>query len=188
MNRKLDVEKAVQAAAELIQCETGSTVTRLRLLKLLYIADRRCLKETGKPLIGDRAVAMDCGPLHSTIYNMIKGESIHDRKWSKYIRQSGPRDVHLQHHPGNSKLSRYEVNLLRQVSIEMMPYGEWELVDLTHGFAEYKKANASRKPKSSVPIPLEDIIDGVLRTDDKAGILQDIADSNAFDELFGARA
>ena len=183
---KFNAKKAVQAAAKLLSFEHNSTMSRLRLLKLLYIAERKCLKQTGQLLIGDSAVAMDCGPLHSTVYSMIKGESIHDAQWSRYIRQVGPRDVHLHHPAGNSELSKFEVNLLQIVSETHVPFDDFDLVEITHHFDEYKKANAVRSPKSSKRIPLEDIIDGVCRSDDKDEIVQDLVDTNAFEEFFGA--
>jgi len=185
MTTKLNVAKAIQAAAKLLQFERGR-MSRLRLLKLLYIADRRCVKETGRQLIGDRVVAMDNGPLHGTVYNMIKGQSVHDRAWSMYIRQDGPRDVQLHCVPGNSELSRHEIELLDSVSTDHMKYDEWEIVDFTHQFAEYKKADATRTHGRSVLIPFEDVIDGVQRSGDKDSILQDIADDEAFDEFFKA--
>lgn len=35
----------------------------LRMLKLLYLADRESLKETGHTITGDRVVAMEHGPV-----------------------------------------------------------------------------------------------------------------------------
>ena len=81
--------KAVQAAAVLLRNE-GTKMTRLRLLKLLLIADRKSIKEMGVPILGSKIVAMDNGPLHSEIYDLIKGSStvrddlvkIHQDQWA----------------------------------------------------------------------------------------------------------
>ena len=34
----------------------------IKLIKLMYLADRRCLIETGFPITGDRMVSMPKGP------------------------------------------------------------------------------------------------------------------------------
>jgi len=57
MIQKLDIEKAIQATAVLLRQE-GKRASRLRLLKLLYIADRNALQKTGSPILGSKIVAM----------------------------------------------------------------------------------------------------------------------------------
>ena len=68
-----DTLKIVQAAAVLLKEEAGQ-MTRLRLLKLLYIADRESLAETLRPISGDDVVAMDHGPVLSSTYKLIRRE------------------------------------------------------------------------------------------------------------------
>lgn len=185
MKNRMNSQKAIQAAAALLRFEAGWKMGRMRLLKLLYLADRRCLKETGLPLLGDRAVAMDRGPLHGTIYDWIKGEGFDAREWSKHVRNSGPREVRLYGDPGNGKLSKHELDILNDISQQFVTCEDDELSDLTHGLPEYIKANKNRQRGSSRPIPIDDIIDAVGRESDKPLILQDIADNAAFDKIFG---
>jgi hypothetical protein len=45
----------------------GDRMEYVRLLKLLYIADREMMAEAGAPVTGDRAVAMDHGPVLSHV-------------------------------------------------------------------------------------------------------------------------
>lgn len=182
---RLNKQKAVQAAAALLRFEHDWKMGRMRLLKLLYLADRRCLKKTGRPLIGDRTVAMDRGPLHGTIYDWIKGEGFQEQEWSRYIRAAGPRDIHLNDDPGNGSLSKHELEILNETSRDFIATEDDELSFLTHDLPEYKKVDASRTAGSSLPIPLEDIIDAVGREGDKESILQDIADSEAYSKIFG---
>ena len=65
--------KIVEAAAVLLRSSQHGRMGRLRLLKLLYIADRESLRETGRPIVGTKLVAMDLGPVHSEVYDLIKG-------------------------------------------------------------------------------------------------------------------
>lgn len=63
MTQTLDVEKAIQAVGVLLRRE-GKRASRLRLLKLLYIADRISLQKTGTPILGSKVVALKHGPVH----------------------------------------------------------------------------------------------------------------------------
>src|ERR1035441_6261599 len=100
--------KAVQAAAVLLKEENG-TMSRLRLLKLLYIADRESIAETLRSITGDDVMAMDHGPVLSKTYRLIKREAGAENViWDKYIAQDGDRNHALVADPGDGRLSEYE--------------------------------------------------------------------------------
>ncbi|WP_308512965.1 Panacea domain-containing protein [uncultured Turicimonas sp.] len=52
--------------------KAGGTMSYLKLLKLVYLADRKALLETGKTLTGDSYSAMKLGPVPSFTYNYLK--------------------------------------------------------------------------------------------------------------------
>lgn len=56
-----DEHKATQAAAYLLR-RGGGRMRYMKLIKLLYLADRTALIETGSPITGDRFVAMKLVP------------------------------------------------------------------------------------------------------------------------------
>src|SRR5260370_40593805 len=63
------VQKFVNAAAYLPrQCE----VTKMKLAKLLYFSDKSHLLTYARPIIGDRYIKMDFGPVPSQAYNLMK--------------------------------------------------------------------------------------------------------------------
>jgi uncharacterized phage-associated protein len=150
--------KVAQAAAVLLKEHPGKTMGRLRLLKLLYLADRESLKQRGHTITHDRVVAMKHGPVLSRTYNLIKGEDPGCAEWERYISCVGPIDVQLVKSPGNGKLSLYEIETLQRVSRERRDESEWAVADETHELPEYKK-NAVKT--SMKPIPLSDILDAV---------------------------
>ena len=88
MFTKFKLQKAVQAAAVVLRAE-GKRMSRLRLVKLLYLAERKCLETTGHPLIGGKLCVMRRGPLSSPVYDLIKGEHPGEAKWSKFIVREG---------------------------------------------------------------------------------------------------
>ena len=66
--------KAAQAAAWFIAQSNGST-TILKLMKLLYLADRQALQDLERPITGDRMVSMPHGPVLSQTYEAANGNA-----------------------------------------------------------------------------------------------------------------
>ena len=75
MNFRFNFERALQASAYLLRLD-GKRMGYLRLLKLLYIADREWLAETGESITGDRAYAMKYGPVLSSDLRPHQGQRI----------------------------------------------------------------------------------------------------------------
>ena len=131
----------------------------MRLLKLLYIADRESLKEIGRPISGDSLLAMKKGPLLSGFYEMIKGESVQSQLFDTYFQQSGFH-LELKKSPGIGLLNRYEIRKLREVSARYENTDDDDLSLMTHQFPEWKDpGNSSRH------IPVEDVLEAVGRAD-----------------------
>ena len=113
MAHRLDVEKTIQAVGVLLRKE-GKKASRLRILKLLYVADRMSLEKTGSLMLGSKFVAMKHGPLHSEVLGLISGQHIAEATWSRHFRNVG-RDIVLEgDEPDVGKLSRHEIQLLNE--------------------------------------------------------------------------
>src|SRR5690348_12475436 len=69
---QFDPEKFFQVAGYFMTRCPGD-MTRKRLLKLLYFADREHLLLYGRPIVKDYYVNMDQGPVASRAYDLIKG-------------------------------------------------------------------------------------------------------------------
>jgi uncharacterized phage-associated protein len=148
--------KAAQAASRLIQL-SGGEMNYLALMKLLYLADREALVRFGKPITGDRIVAMKHGPVLSRIYGLVsqKKQELPESEWHKFIPRpnSFVYTVKFSGVPDVGELSQAEVALIDGVFAKFSGWEEWALVDFTHKLPEW------RDPKdSSVPIPFEDIL------------------------------
>lgn len=167
---RFNAKKAVQAAGVLLDVE-GGRMSFFRLLKLLYIADRESIKETGYPITLSHAAALDHGPILSEIYDLIKGSRADEKEWSTYIKTHGYQ-VSIIQDPGRGKLSRFDICKLREISERYEPLSDWEIAELTHEYKEYK----DNKPiqKSSKPIPIADIINAVGHGEFKDEILNDL--------------
>jgi uncharacterized phage-associated protein len=153
-----DVHKVIQASAVLLKEHEGR-MSRLRLLKLLYIADRESISQTLRPITGDRVVAMDHGPVLSRTYGLIRREHLQSPLWDQFIAQEGPQGHRLAADPGVGKLSRSEIERLVDVSARHRHMNDYDIAMETHQFAEWTK---NRPPQgSSQPIPLDDILEAL---------------------------
>lgn len=145
--------KATQAAAHIIKFYKG-TLSYLKLIKLLYLADRKALIETGSPITGDKMVAMPKGPVLSMVYDLITWGERESGYWREYISEPTHYNVSLvKDNPENDELSKYELGILDDINEKLGHLDKWQLVDLTHELPEWEDPKGS-----SYPIPPEKIL------------------------------
>lgn len=177
-------EKMIQAAAVLLRLPTQRRMSYLRLLKLLYIADRESLRRAMRPIIGTRLVAMKNGPMHSEVFDLVRGQHSDEPLWSNHIQRDGYQ-VELVKDPGVSELSRFEIRMLTETFEQFASRDDWEIVEETHGFPEWDKNYPDRSANTSRTIPLEDLIDAVGQSAEKKEvILEEAKQDAAIDRLF----
>jgi uncharacterized phage-associated protein len=148
---RFDEQKVTEAAAVLLELR-GGCMHYIKLLKLLYIADREAFAEWGIPIRNDNYVAMDNGPVLSQTYNLIKDGG---RVWSEHISAPlGDYEVRLNTPiQKKTKLSQAEEELLGRVFKEYGHKSRWEIVDYMHSLPEWKNPEGS-----SIPISVENIL------------------------------
>ena len=166
--------KQIQAAALLARLE-GGRIDRLRLLKLLYMADRESIAERGVPIVGGRVAALDNGPLHSEIYDLIKGAHEAAATWGHYFANDGHMVV-LSQDPDRMELSPYDVETLTVVSESRRGMDTWAVADETQGYREWKESHV---PGSSRTIPVERIMKAVGLSESDIREILDEAESHA---------
>ena len=147
-----DEEKATQAASLLLG-RHGGTMPYIKLIKLLYLADRNSLIETGSPITGDRFVAMPKGPVLSRVLDLIReSDPAADSLWHSCIVRRGY-DAALIGAPGRDRLAEYDEKLLDRLFESYGEENKWQLVDLTHELPEWTDPG-----ETSCPIAPEDIL------------------------------
>ena len=181
---RFNLDKTIQAAAYLIKRQSGCRENYMRLLKLLYLADRQSLKERGVPICGDTPFAMARGPVPSRTLDLIKGKDPQADKWRRFIETEGY-DVRLESDPGNLCLSRAEISILEKTAETFAPFDEWALVRWCHKhIPEYENNWKIRGEKKRRRIPLEDVLSSVGRLGDHSQIIEEINADAAFSHLF----
>lgn len=158
----MNFKKTIQAATLLAEGEPGSMISRMRLLKLLYIADRESLGEIGRTISDDAHAALKKGPILSDFYDVIKGETTQSSEFNKFFKSEGYR-LRLLKSAGLGHLNKFEIRKLKDISQRFQYVDDEDLSELTHGFAEWEK-NVP-KSNSSRPISRHDILEAIGKKD-----------------------
>lgn len=144
----LNERKAAQAAATLLKAHCRP-MSKAVLVKLLYLADRRSLKETGHPITGDCAVSMPYGPVLSTILDAINDKPVNvsfRAAWSDFVSPATGRKVGLKKTAAEiDELSRFDLRVLAEVYAEFGRRSLKALVDYTHDLPEWQDPEGSSR-------------------------------------------
>lgn len=149
---KFDPQKALQAMAYVVS--RLGTVEKVKLMKLLYIADRDHFLKTGVPITGDRLVAMPHGPLPSACLAMLDGTRAGQLDAFEVLHLDDV-TVSLKRPVATDRLSSSEIEELDRVVAEHGKTRAWQLVDKTHQFPEYQQTYIDG---TSTTIPYELIL------------------------------
>lgn len=147
-------DKATQAAARLLRLN-GGRMNHMKLIKLLYLADRKALITWGRPITFDWFVSMPHGPVLSFTLDKINDTPPPDGSsyWHRIISERKGHEVTLLTEPPREALSQAEEQLLDAIHAEFGGKSQWELRDFSHTLPEW------RDPKgSSTPIEIRDIL------------------------------
>lgn len=148
-------EKATQVAARLLKLR-GGTMSHLKLIKLLYLAERESLVRFGAPLTHDRYVSMPHGPVLSATLDRINEHEIYEGGyWDSHITPKHDNEVSLRDRDAipNELLSPAEEALLDEIFERYGHLGRWDLVKFTHTLPEWTDPKGS-----SLPIRPADIL------------------------------
>lgn len=135
-------DKTTQMAARFLQLATGR-LPYIKLLKLLYLADKQMLIEHGKPITYDRWFALKLGPILSATYNLIK---CHDASeyWSHYIKTENY-DIVFFSDPGSETLSVAEDRIIDAIFEKYKHHDKWQIVDAVHQLSEWEDPGDTSK-------------------------------------------
>lgn len=134
-----DERRTAEVAAFLLHKANGS-LPFIKLLKLMYLAERLSFKRYGEPLTGDVLVSMDHGPVLSRTYNHIKGAAQStEGGWDTWVSDKEGYTVALRD-PSMIRtaeqdllhLSDSDLEVLNEVWNEFGHWDRWALIRYTH--------------------------------------------------------
>jgi len=178
--------KVAQMAAFLLR-KDGDKMPHLKLMKLLYLADREAMGRYGAPISGDRIVAMQHGPVLSMTLNLMDGDvESSPNGWDDLISDKENHELSLKRTltPDDmDELSQADISVLEAVWKQFGHMDKWVIRDYTHDHCpEWTDPNGS-----SVPIPYESVFRALGRSEKIAIELSArIEAERALDKIFAA--
>ena len=140
-----DERKTVQVAALLVK-KFNNTLDMGKLLKMIYLIDRKSLEDRGYPVTFDRPYNMKFGPILSHTYRLMKeGNGTY---WNKVFLVPDTkhlvklRDVEV----GIGALSEADVEYIDKVVEEVGHLSFQEISQYTHTLAEYEDTGDTSRP------------------------------------------
>lgn len=158
-------KKATQAAAYLVSL-SGGRIDLWRMLKLIYLFDRRSLIETGMTITGDALDNLRHGGIPSRIYDNTKthrDQRFKDAIWQEYLSESVRNQIRLKNaNFSTEELSEFERDLIRQTWQEFGGLPNSRLYDHIHNLPEFIDPEGS-----SIRIDPEEILRHAKWTDEE---------------------
>lgn len=152
-------KRTAQAAAFLLH-RAGGRLPLLKLMKLMYLAERESLRKFGEPIVGDRLVSMPHGPVLSMTYEHMNGNlpSV-EGGWATWVEDRAGHDLALRdpsmiRSPEDDLLELSDDDL-ETLEVTWQQFGhmsKFALRDYTHSDACPEWVDPQG---SSAPIPLE---------------------------------
>jgi uncharacterized phage-associated protein len=155
---EFDYKKATQAINYLAKKE-GGQIDKLKMIKLVYFADRYHLRKYGRPIANDTYFAMPYGPVGSSVKDIAEFSDFLAEEEAEYAGRyisRGPK--------ANTVVSTAEVDtdVFSKSDIEALDFAynefgnqtAFSLVDIAHRYPEWKKFESALVSKETTREPM----------------------------------
>ncbi len=144
-----NVRKAAQVAAY-FALRAGGAVNVLKLVKLIYLADRLFIETFDAPMLNDELVSMDHGPVNSRTLNYINGTLIDPENWDAFVTARAGYDIGAADGVAIEmldELSQADRQILDATWQRFGAYDKYRLRDYTHDHCpEWENPSGSSRP------------------------------------------
>ncbi|WP_315747872.1 MULTISPECIES: Panacea domain-containing protein [unclassified Bradyrhizobium] len=155
--------KAAQLCA-LFAVKEGGTIEKLKLIKLVYLAERQCLADWHRPILFDELFSLPHGPICSSTLNGINGR-IHEDIWDDFVARSGNQIVAMKKFERDSldEISDAEIDIINNVWQRFGHMTASQLRNYTHdNCPEYTETDGR------IPIAYRELLEAVGASSDDA--------------------
>lgn len=137
MKTPFDIDKAAQAAHFFVTQEQGE-MEILKLVKLMYLADRLSFERRHIPIVGGSYYSLPHGPVTNEVLESINfGTPQEDSAWERLISdRANHRVAAISPITEYDALSQSEMQLLGETWQRFGSYSSWPLVGWTHQHCE----------------------------------------------------
>ncbi|MBW7995173.1 MAG: DUF4065 domain-containing protein [Candidatus Glassbacteria bacterium] len=186
IDTRFEPQKATQVAHRFLAL-SGGEMSYMRLIKLMYMADRKAYAELERPITGDKYFSMDNGPVLSTVLNIIKDDSYippsEKSYWNKHIYKNAQYSVKIKSECDYDELSDSEIAIIDSIHEEFKGKDRWEVRNYCH-----EKLPEWKGPKgTSIRISPEEILSNVGKSSEEIEeIREELESVNYLKEILGA--
>jgi len=164
---RLNERKVTQAGARFIAA-SGGTIDHIKLVKLMYLLERRALVEWGHPVLNDVYFSLKNGPIPSGVCDLINST---DTFWSKSISKEPKNLLRLIKAVGDDELSAPEKRLIDELSETHRNASGPDMIRYTHGLKEWE--NPEKAGKGRLPIAIASILEAAKKSPEAAKAVED---------------
>lgn len=175
-------EKLIQIVSYILS-KYGGALNYTKLIKLLYLADRKAFAQCGYSITGDTYVSMKNGPVLSGLYDLIKNKAA-DKSLQKYWNanfQTTDYDVRTAHDiKSYGKLSDFEMETLDRIDAQFHNFTYLEMIDYVH---DPKNCPEWQETTSSIPLLKSEILKKLGFSDKEIRLMQEEDDFYKAEEM-----
>ncbi|MBN2322608.1 MAG: SocA family protein [Spirochaetes bacterium] len=172
---RFDIKKIIQITNYLLQKNQGS-INYTKLIKLLYISDKRFLDRWDLTITGDCYSSLYSGPILSRLYNLIKCDDSTNpdqSQWDHFF-ITDEYDLKLVH---DNKLtvdllSEAEIETLDEVDREFKDKDFGYMIEYTHNIKLFPEVKWKEAGNSAIPLSIDEILKSLGRSDNEIEIIE----------------
>ena len=156
-----DIRKIVQALTYLANCQPDKTLENMKAYKLLWLADRYHLRQTGRTITGDSYYAMPFGIVPSDAKCLLENEKTKLKEPKGYKNKYLILDNHRFKAIAEPDLKEFSISDLEALDKVLAVYNKYDalqLSDISHKFPEwtfYKELIDNKDAKNSYKIDFD---------------------------------
>jgi len=161
-NLEFNYKKAVQAV-NFFALKNGGDVNKLKVIKLIFFADRYHLRKYGRLITNDEYFAMDHGPVGSAVKDIAELSEFLDLKESSYASEF----IEVPNRYNVKSLEDFDSSVFSESDLEALTfawnkfgqYDQFALRDITHEYPEWKRHEHALKDCSRLRMNYKDFFE-----------------------------
>lgn len=139
---KFDYRKATQAINLLANRYDGKKINKMKALKLIWAADRYHMRKYGRPVIGDKYIAMKFGPVASGVKDIMDGNVLQDEYLEyadDFIKEIDRYNIRSVSDVDKDVFSESDLEALNFALENFGNIDRFKLSKMTHDYPEWKR-------------------------------------------------
>lgn len=171
-NGAMNIEKLIQTSAYILS-KYGGVLNYTKLIKILYLADRKSIAETGYSITGDTYVSMKDGPVLSGLYSLVKNrcsDKPTQYYWNSKFQTDGYDIYKIVPFVSMDELSDFETETLDKIDSMFHSSTYSQMIDFVHNS---KNCPEWKQTFSSIPLTEEEIMRNTGFSDEDIKVIQE---------------